>query len=534
LPLRLKHEVIAVFSATSPRSDRNDRYSMRIMEMRYLSEQALSAAGLSAVVVLAIGLRLVPILLVPSMVWPDEVFQTSEQAHRLIYGTGLVPWEFQFGIRSWLLPGAIAIVMELSRIVGDGPDYYLPAIAMAFATLAAAPVMCGFLWSRRLFGLSGALVAGTAVAVAPELVYFGARTLSEVVAGHLLIVGLYALDPSYPVTSRRRRFLGGALLGVVLVLRVQLAPAVVIAAVWAYWQSANKCALTMLAGVTAVLIAAGTLDALTLGYPLAALWRYVLYNAYYGASSTFGVEPEIYYLQGELEVWASAAPFLLLLVILGTRRMPALMAAAVTVLALHSIIGHKEYRFIYPATLLLTVLAGVGLAQIVSWAQNYLAEHGNRGNIATLSCVFLFAGFWCFVSYKVWTGPTLTGLRDRAHDNLLAAAFVSHGPAACGIGLYGAGGKDWVDSGGYTHFHRAAPLFWPKNENALLAAAVGFNTLIYTQAPPSSLGFNLAKCFGQVCVARRVGSCRALPAEPMPVPAPLIALEPRAISIPDL
>jgi hypothetical protein len=50
----------------------------------------------------------------------------------------------------------------------------------------------------------------------------------------------------------------------------------------------------------------------------------------------------------------------------------------------------------------------------------------------------------------------------------------------------------------------------------------------------ASLGFNLIKCFGQVCVARRVDNCRALSAEPMPVPAPLNALEPRAISIPDL
>jgi GPI mannosyltransferase 3 len=502
--------------------------------MIYRSAQALPVAGLAAVVVLAIGLRLVPILLVPSMVWPDEVFQTSEQAHRLVYGTGLVPWEFQFGIRSWLLPGIIAIVMELSRIVGEGPDYYLPAIAGAFAALAATPVVCCFLWSRRLFGLSGALVAGTATAVAPELVYFGARTLSEVVAGHLLIAGLYTLDPGYPATSRRRLVAGGALLAIVLVLRVQLAPAVVIAALWANLRSARVYALPTLAGVTAGLIAAGTLDALTLGYPLASLWRYVLYNAYYGVSSTFGVEPGIYYLQGELEVWSSALPFLLLLLALGAKRMPGLMAAAVTIIAVHSMIGHKEYRFIYPATLLLMVLAGVGLAQIVSWGQNYLKMQGNRGNIAASSCVFFSVGFWCFVSYRVWTGPTLTALRDRAHDNLSAAAFVSHGPAACGIGLYGAGGKDWLDSGGYTHFHLGVPLFWPKDENALLAAAVGFNTLVYTQASPSSLGFNLVKCFGQVCVARRAGNCRALPGDPMPVPAPLTSLERETRSIPGL
>src|ERR1700747_624293 len=140
--------------------------------------RGLTRAGVGSLVLLAVGLRLIPIVFVPSMVWADEIFQASEQAHRIVYGSGLIPWEFQFGARSWLLPGVIAVLMELARIAGDGRAYYLPLIATAFAGLAALPVACCFLWCRRLFGLSGAVVAGTAVATAPELVYFAARTLS--------------------------------------------------------------------------------------------------------------------------------------------------------------------------------------------------------------------------------------------------------------------------------------------------------------------------------------------------------------------
>ena len=85
-----------------------------------VTEQRLAETGLVLLVVLAIGLRVTPILIVPSIVWTDEIFQASEQAHRLVYGTGLVPWEFQLGVRSWLLPGIIAALMELARLVGDG------------------------------------------------------------------------------------------------------------------------------------------------------------------------------------------------------------------------------------------------------------------------------------------------------------------------------------------------------------------------------------------------------------------------------
>src|ERR1051326_796501 len=152
--------------------------SARWSPLRRFTERQLTAAGLALLVVTAIGLRLVPILVEPSINWWDEVFQATEQAHRLVFGYGLVPWEFQLGMRSWLLPGSVAGLMELSRLLGDGPDYYLPVIAASFAVLATAPVICCFLWARLWFGLAGAFAGAAVVVIAPELVYFGARTFS--------------------------------------------------------------------------------------------------------------------------------------------------------------------------------------------------------------------------------------------------------------------------------------------------------------------------------------------------------------------
>ena len=130
-------------------------------------------AALLGLVLLSIGLRLVPVLFVPSLNWDDEIFQATEPAHRLVFGYGIVAWEFQLGMRSWILPGTIAGLMQLSRLIGDGPAYYLPLIATALALLASAPVLCCFLWARRWYGPVPALAGGIVVAVAPELVYFG-------------------------------------------------------------------------------------------------------------------------------------------------------------------------------------------------------------------------------------------------------------------------------------------------------------------------------------------------------------------------
>jgi hypothetical protein len=354
--------------------------------------------------------------------------------------------------------------------------------------------------------------------VSPELVYFGARTLSEVVAGHLLVVALYVLEPGYRVSSYRRLFVGGALLGLVLVTRIQLAPAVAIVALWTNWRGDRERILSMLTGAAAVLVAAGILDAATLGYPFASIWRYVVYNLYYGVSSTFGVEPGSYYLLGELGVWGGACATLLVLTTLGALRMPLLLVVAVSIFATHSAIAHKEYRFIYPTVLLLMVLSSIGLAQIADWARDWLIDRGKARTVAILASNALALGWWCLASYQVWNGPTLTGHRQRMHDSLAAASFVAQRPAICGIGLYGLNGEDWGVYGGYTYFHRPAPIYWPKDETALIAAAGGIDTLLYTQPPPPTLGFNTLRCIGEVCVAQRPSGCRSIPMTTLPIP----------------
>lgn len=465
-------------------------------------------------------------MLEPSAVWPDEIFQTAEPAHRLVFGNGLVAWEFQLGARSWLLPGVIAGLMEISRIAGDGPDYYLPLTAVVFAALGAAPVACSFWWCRPLYGPGGALIAAAVVAIAAEPVYFGARTLSETVAGNLLVVALYLLEPGHRVTSRRRLFAGGALLGLVFAIRVQLAPAIAVAALWTNWRAGRERLVTTFVGAAAVVAAAGLLDAATLGYPLASIWRYVAYNLYYGVSSSFGVEPWTYYLAGELGVWSGAGATMLLLMAIGAWRKPLLLAVAAAVLAVHSCIAHKEYRFIYPAIVLLTVLAGLGLVQLAGWARDWLIGRGVPRIAAAAAAAGLALGWWGAASCQVWTGATLAAYRHRMHDHLAAASAVAHGPAPCGVGLYGLAGEDWGIYGGYTHFHRPAPIYWPKDEAALVAAADGFDTLLYTRSPPPGLGFATLRCTGEVCIARRAGGCRAMPPALLPVPDPLAALYP--------
>ena len=465
--------------------------------------------ALAVVVVVAYLLRLVPVIIHPSLDWGDEVFQTTEQAHRLIYGSGLIPWEFQVGMRSWLLPGAIAVVMAAARALGPGPAIYLPAIAGTLGLLALAPAVCAFLWCRRALGGGPALLAALVVAVAPELVYFGDRALAEVVAAHLLVLALYALLPGIEVRSARRLAVGGALLGLTLLLRLQLLPAVALVALFA----ARRVRVgPIAAGLAVVLCCGGALDAMTLGSPFASIWRYIDYNIFKHASEQFGVQPWYYYGAAELAIWGAAILVPIALCICGLRVGYVPVAVAALIVVTHSCLGHKEHRFIYPALMLLAVQAGFGLA----WVASRIADRRLPG--LPRDVVAAAAGLsWCLIALLVWNGPAMRTLRNRVHDELRAAAFSARAPAVCGIGMYGPGPDAWVPYGGYTHLHQNVPLFWPADATGFAAYAPSFNLLL-TPATPPIAGFSRQACFGTVCVFRRRGEC--VPHAPMNMPFP--------------
>src|SRR5690349_20737819 len=52
------------------------------------------------VAVAALVLRLMLAWRSDKISYPDVLFQYLEQAHRLVYGYGIIPWEYRFGTRN--------------------------------------------------------------------------------------------------------------------------------------------------------------------------------------------------------------------------------------------------------------------------------------------------------------------------------------------------------------------------------------------------------------------------------------------------
>src|SRR5437868_7838218 len=147
--------------------------------------------AIAALLLVALTLRIGLALAYPTLDWPDEVFQTTEPAHRLAFGNGVVTWEWREGTRNWMLPGLLAGIMRTTAWTGAGSSGYLRGITLILGALSLSVVWFAYQWGSREFGARGGMLIAIICAAWYDLVYYGPKALNEVVAAHLLVAGLY-------------------------------------------------------------------------------------------------------------------------------------------------------------------------------------------------------------------------------------------------------------------------------------------------------------------------------------------------------
>jgi hypothetical protein len=228
----------------------------------------------------------------PNIIHPDEIFQTLEPAHRLAFGYGVITWEWREGVRSWVFPAFLAAVMRATEWMGSGSSGYLGGIAIVLSLISLITVWFGFAWGRRAGGKEAAIIAAGACAIWWELIYDAPKALTEVVAGHLLLPGLYLGVYGDRLPERKRLFLAGLFCGLAVSLRVQLAPAVAFAALYFCYPKWRERMFPVFSGLLLPVVAFGLVDAITWSYPFQSSFLYYWVNVVEGRSvSIGGAEP---------------------------------------------------------------------------------------------------------------------------------------------------------------------------------------------------------------------------------------------------
>lgn len=406
--------------------------------------------------------------------WPDEIFQSLEPAHRLVFGYGLVAWEFVEGARSWAFPGLCAFLLKLLSLLGlDAPRAYLGAVRLFFAAVGVATAWATYKLSRSGGARFPQAAAAAAVfALAAPCIYFAPRAMSETTSALFVTLGLaLAWGPS---DKRWERIAGASLLGASVLLRLQngvfCVALLFVLAGRRRWREVREAAAVLL--VWAFLF--GLLDRLTWHGWFHSAAVYLKFNLVEGKASQWGTAEFGYYAR----VLGSSfgAPLAVLtagLACVGACRAPALFLTAVAFFLLHSFVPHKEFRFLFPALPLFSALAGLGAQGLLSWPRL------QRVTLAALLGLALF-------SAVTSRGLTFGRLGQYEKEKPQASAFDDFGPVnrlllaaheereLCGLKVESAH-LAWT--GGHTYLHRRVPLyphFGPGPESGLFNYVISF------------------------------------------------------------
>jgi hypothetical protein len=454
-----------------------------------------------ALLAIALGVRVGLAIHFPSMLHPDEVFQTLEPAHRLAYGYGVVSWEWREGVRSWVLPTFLAGLMRATGWMGPGATGYTYAITILLSLISLSAVWFGYAWARRVSGREAACIAAGACAFLIGMVDLAPKALTEVVAAHILLPGLYLGFYGDRIGEKKRFFLAAILCGLAASLRIQLIPAAAFAVLYFCYPRWRQRIPVAAAGFSIPVLAFGVVDKLTWSYPWQSFIRYFQINVTEGRSLDYGIKPWYWYLLVLLLLLGPMVVFLWK----GARRSPLLAVVALIILGSHSLLGHKEIRFIYPVLPLAITLSAIGFT-------DSLASLRTRWKLREFSLSVVAAGVLCFVLSSAFLIPKLI-TSYKASGALVAMDHAGRDAEICGVGI-ALDEISWWKPGGYSHLHRDIPIVPVMNRADLLSKSPAINALIASasssEAPEA---FVKSDCWHGVCLYRRAGACSAPQAE---------------------
>jgi hypothetical protein len=455
----------------------------------------------AAIFAAAFALCMTFAVLFPGIHYPDEVVQSLEQAHRAVFGYGLVPWEFRDGARSWLLPGLLMAPMWLGSALAPETEAYRLLAQAVVAAVSASTAVVGYWWGLR-FGRWHAVLAALVLGTWFEMLYFGARALGEIVGSAFLFAGVFLSSGRRDVG---RAALAGLCLGAAFVFRFHLAPAIALAAAWHCRLDLRRGWLPWLAGASLPLLLLGVTDALAWGTPFGSILANFQANIFEGRSLLYGTSPAPWYGLQLLERWGVAASAIAALAVWGARRDPLPLLVALVVVLTHSAIAHKEYRFIYPAIPLAMFLAALGSAELCRWLAARLKRPALHAGLVAGAGVA-----WLATSYALASAPHMRPEWSRGRAGL-ELMWRARSYAHCGVGLL----AGWSWTGGYSSLHEDIPIHllgWDPRTWRVRAFDAWILPGGYNQ--PAAFGYRLVQCevqgaagVDELCLWVRTGGC---------------------------
>jgi GPI mannosyltransferase 3 len=445
----------------------------------------------------------------------DEIGQYMEQAHRLVFGYGITPWEYRVEMRSWLMPALLSGPMAIGNGLAPDSMAYLIAPRLLMACCSLSILWAGWRLGRAISPDHGWMAMSVA-AIWFEFIQFGARTLTEPLATAAILPAAAILLVGD--ASRRQIVVAGALLALGCIFRFHYGPAVVVLALAGLWGRWDRF-LPLAMGGLAMAALSSVVDLAMGQMPFQWIITNVQYNIVHDVASEFGVTPFYGYLTNQMAEWGWSFIPIVALSVLGIRHYPVLFAAAIVNLLLHSLIGHKEYRFIFLTSTILILLAALASVDL---AKRWMPKGPQW-------VLYLALPFWLVASVSLGGTDHRRTIWTKLEPTMALVHHAGKLPATCGFAF---DHRYFWSSGAYVALHKNVPFYMERSlDPALLRsgkplrAPQAYNSIVGPEALKQLLpkGYAVMECrpvgeeanfstfegSAKVCLFHRPGPCEA-------------------------
>ena len=442
------------------------------------------------------------------MLHPDEIMQYLEPAHRLVFGNGVIYWEFFYGARSWLVPGSVAGVLALFDGVGLGePGWYVGGVKLMFCAVSLLIPGGMYFFARQHFGETAARVALIAGAFWYELVGFAHKPMTEFVATAVAMALLaLCVRPLRPRTAWLVALLAVLAAGI----RLQYAPLALALLGLAFFRSEKRAKIHLAVAAVAFFLAVGVFDAVTWN---AGLFHSYLTNIHFNLAledMRSGSSPAYQFLSWLL--FASGGSILLCVAVAlrDLRRYGFTLALIALILLIHSAEAHKEYRFVF-VVIPLYLLVGADL--VARFAGRAGKPRWGYGLVGIAFAAISLAGILNALpkqddAYRLIYAPEKVPVRFLRDPDPVFAAYRYLASTADVVAVWQVD-QVYHDLPGYYHLHREIPFY-----DAITGRNTGIQKDVTTlrasvshilSADPNLAvpGYRVAKTFGTLRILRR-------------------------------
>lgn len=416
--------------------------------------QKLKQHPLATILCIGFILRLAFLFASQHYYYPDEIYQTLEPAYRLVHGYGLIPWDYSYGLRSWLVPGILALPLALSNLLSlTQPAHYLTVFRLTLILLSLAPIAAGYLLIHHLTQKKTlAIIAAVSLAIWYELIYFAPRPFTETLSVAIFALSLITyLAPTRKHLPPRWQQTQLLLASFLATLGVFIRPQYLLiggALLFWFWLRQRHLRVPIAIAAFAGAGIIGLTDALTYGTWWVHLINNVTISYHMGISQIFGSKPWWFYLS-TLTATTSGL-FWFSIVKPHNKKLHYLQLLIIGLVLIHSAIPHKEYRFLFGIIPLWLSLTSINLHQRIS--------HSNWHHHATKLTLLIITGVsvigllhqlpfqeTAYPRHPLLTDPSMTLYKDLSKETTVC-------------GLYDVT-RQWVYTGGFSYIGKPIQLY---------------------------------------------------------------------------